>query len=112
MKDRIEPMSLTGGAKGEPTDVITNIGNVATPEQGEFRPGRRLYLDKDGGVVEEGNPNKLSLLVSEHGSIPMARARELGLLAETEQKAIEAPPENKAVTMPKEMKKTGKKGSK
>lgn len=76
----------------------------------DFTPGRSLYLDKDGKVVEADDPTRLTKLTSETSSIPMARAMELGLMDEPEAKAIEAPPENKAITMPKETKK--KKGKK
>lgn len=56
---------------------------------------RRLYLDKDGNVVEEGGA-KTALLVGAGGTLPMERARELGLVA-TEEKAA-APKANKART--------------
>lgn len=55
---------------------------------------RRLYLDKDGKVVEEGDPNKVSLLVGAGGMIPEEQARALGLLEEKKAKA--APAKNKA----------------
>lgn len=111
MRDKVEPMSLSDGSeRREGSDVITKIGNVVSSEQGMFTPGRRLCLDAEGKVVEGDDPNRLTLLCSETGSIPMERARELGLLdEEPEQKAIAAPPENKAVTMPKGTKKRGKK---
>jgi len=41
---------------------------------------RRLYLDKGGKVVEEGDLNQNELLVPAGGVLPMARAEELGLL--------------------------------
>lgn len=89
-------------------DEVEVMGQVVEPEQGEFTPGRRLYLDKDGKVVEANDPTKLTKLCSETGCIPMARARELGLLnkaeVEPEQidtKAVESAPANKAVAMPK-----------
>jgi len=53
---------------------------------------RRLYLDADGKVVEEGDPNKRYLLVPAGGMLPEARARELGLLDE---KAKAEPADNK-----------------
>lgn len=63
---------------------------------------RRLYLDKNGKVVEEGDPTKATLLVGVGGMIPEDRARALGLLEEkaktepAENKARKAAPENKA----------------
>jgi hypothetical protein len=43
---------------------------------------RRLYLDKDGKVVESDDPTRATLLVPAGGSIPRARARSLGLIVE------------------------------
>lgn len=44
---------------------------------------RRLYLAADGvTVVEEGDPRKASLLVPVGGTLPMERARALGLIVE------------------------------
>lgn len=65
----------------------------------------RLYLDKDGKVCDEKDPNKASLLVGEGGTIPQSQAVELGLIEVTppvikstlaEPKA-EEPKEDKAV---------------
>lgn len=60
---------------------------------------RRLYLDKDGKVVEADDPNRASLLVAEGGQLPLADAKRLGLVevAPAEIKAI-APKPNKART--------------
>jgi hypothetical protein len=55
---------------------------------------RRLYLDKNGKVVEADDPTRATLLVSAGGALPEARARELGLLDVPKAKA--EPPENKA----------------
>lgn len=60
---------------------------------GPYIADRRLYLDKDGKVVEEGDPTKESLLVGIGGILPEARARELGLIQD--EKAKEPSP-NKA----------------
>lgn len=59
---------------------------------------RRLYLDKDGKVVEDDDPNKVSLLVGMGGTLPEEQARALGLLDEkkSEEKAKPEPAENKA----------------
>lgn len=63
---------------------------------------RRLYLDKDGKVVEDDDPAKVSLLVGAGGTLPEEQARALGLLDEkaksepSENKARKAAPENKA----------------
>jgi hypothetical protein len=58
---------------------------------------RRLYLNKDGKVVEDGDPSKVSLLVGAGGSLSEARARELGLIKEepVEEKAKAEPARNK-----------------
>lgn len=57
---------------------------------------RRLYLDKEGNVVEHDSPEKVELLVGAGGTIPIERARALGLLNET--KAKSEPKATKAVT--------------
>lgn len=44
---------------------------------------RRLYLDKDGKVVEAGDPTKQSLLVAAGGTIPLADAERYGLITVT-----------------------------
>lgn len=44
---------------------------------------RRLYLDKDGKVVEADNPTRLSLLVAAGGTIPLADAERYGLVTVT-----------------------------
>lgn len=56
---------------------------------------RRLYLDKDGKVVEANDPTRATLLVGVGGALPEARARELGLI-DDEGKAKAAPSQNKA----------------
>ena len=57
---------------------------------------RRLYLDKDGNVVEQDDPNRVELLVGIGGTLLTERAQALGLLDAP--KAKNAPPETKAVT--------------
>ena len=56
----------------------------------KFTSDRRLYLDKYGKVVEADDPTKLTLLVGEGGTIPMARAKELGLTEPVEAAPDEA----------------------
>jgi hypothetical protein len=57
----------------------------------------RLFLTADRSrVVEEGNPDAAYLLVGAGCELPDAIARQYGLLY-GEEKAIEAPPENKAI---------------
>ena len=72
---------------------------------------RRLYLDKDGNVVEEGDPTKATLLVAEGNSLPIERARALGLLdaeqSTDEPKAKAKPQANKAKSAPQENKQGG-----
>jgi pyruvate dehydrogenase E2 component (dihydrolipoamide acetyltransferase) len=63
----------------------------------------RLYLDKDGKVVDENDPNRASLLVPAGGRLPVERAEELGLTKELtlEESPKEVKPgENKMVTGP------------
>lgn len=44
---------------------------------------RRLYLDKDGKVVEADDPSRASLLVAQGGTIPLADAERYGLIKVT-----------------------------
>jgi hypothetical protein len=60
---------------------------------------RRLYLDKDGKVVEADDPTRQSLLISSGGTMPEADARRLGLMDVDEPKAAKAPA-NKAKAAP------------
>lgn len=66
---------------------------------------RRLYLDKDGKVVEADDPTRQSLLVAAGGSIPLADAERYGLVTVTpaviatvmpEAEKAKAAPDNKA----------------
>jgi pyruvate dehydrogenase E2 component (dihydrolipoamide acetyltransferase) len=63
---------------------------------------KRLYLDKDGKVVDENDPNRTTLLVPAGGRLPTERAEELGLTSlELEENPKEVKPgENKMVAGP------------
>ncbi|MBP7570779.1 MAG: hypothetical protein KBA95_12030, partial [Acidobacteria bacterium] len=41
---------------------------------------RRLYLDRDGKVVEADDPARATLLAPAGGALPLARAQSLGLV--------------------------------
>jgi hypothetical protein len=79
----------------------------------EWTADRRLYLDKDGNVVEEGDPNRATLLVSAGAGLPLDRARALGLVdadgatikakKASANKARSAAPENKAAVVDDEL---------
>lgn len=59
----------------------------------DFVSNERLYLDKDGNVVGDKDPGKLTLLVSEGGTLPMEEAEKYGLVKEKgqgEREALEA----------------------
>jgi hypothetical protein len=60
-----------------------------------YTADRRLYLDKNGKVVEANDPTRATLLVAAGATLPEARARELGLLV-VEEKAKAEPPQTKA----------------
>jgi hypothetical protein len=71
---------------------------------GMWTADRRLYLDRDGKVVEADDPSKTSLLVGMGGQLPEDRARTLGLIdadgatvptKRSSTKAKTAAPENK-----------------
>lgn len=55
---------------------------------------RRLYLDKDGKPVEADDPGRATLLVNAGGSIPIERAKALGLVAQAERKPGPDDPES------------------
>lgn len=55
---------------------------------------RRLYLDKDGKVVEADDPNRTELLAAEGVEVPAARARELGLTQDPAQPTPDAEAED------------------
>lgn len=59
-----------------------------------YTADRRLYLDKDGKVVEEGDPARVELLVAPGRQIPATRARELGLMDREAAAPAPAPAQN------------------
>lgn len=75
-----------------------------------YKAEKRLYLNSDNQIVEEGDPSAARLLVAEGDTIPLTEARKYGLVDEDEDdapnpvaKALKAA-ENKAVEGPKETK--------
>lgn len=91
------------GTVGEPKNVVTII-HPETPGKGVWTSDRRLYLDKDGNVVEGKGPNRVSLLVAAGGSLPMETARKYGLVKDAEPEPAPVPkieelPEVKAEPM-------------
>jgi hypothetical protein len=68
----------------------------------KYFPGRRLYLDKQGCVVEANDPNRHILLCSEKGGILMSRAVELGIVDPVqveEAQTEDVQQENKVITL-------------
>jgi hypothetical protein len=63
-----------------------------------FISDRRLYLDKDGNVVEHDDPTAATLLVGEGCELPDELAKQYGLVGKAPAKAVDAAPENKAVS--------------
>jgi hypothetical protein len=72
----------------------------------EWTADRRLYLDKDGNVVEADDPARATLLVNAGAALPLDQARALGLVdadgaavkakKASANKARASAPENKA----------------
>lgn len=60
---------------------------------GGYVADRRLFLDKDGKVVEENDPTKASLLVGVGGTLPYDRAQALGLIDYEEKVTIKERPD-------------------
>jgi hypothetical protein len=80
----------------------------------DFVSDRRLYLDKDNNVVEANDPNKLTLLVAEGGSLSAEEAAKYGLGVEeaaTEESTEEAEASDDSGTVTK-TKKAPAKGKK
>ncbi len=78
---------------GGGADVLLPDGRIARQEPGARPPGispkktsgmyvaeERLYITREGKVVKADDPRHKSLLVAKGCSMPLARARELGLL--------------------------------
>lgn len=61
----------------------------------DFVSTERLYLDKDNNVVKANDPNKLTLLVAEGGSLSAEEAAKYGLVKD-EAKADYEPPVREA----------------
>lgn len=62
---------------------------------------RRLYLDQSGKVVEADDPTRVTLLVAEGGTIPLADAERYGLVAVEPQQVKAIKPEaNKSKKAP------------
>lgn len=90
------------------------------PPAGKWVSDRRLWLDANGAVVEDGDPAAAFLLVTKGGTLPLNVAKSHGLVTEPEPegdavkteapetKAVKGPPENKAMA-PKETKREGPK---
>lgn len=66
----------------------------------DFVSDRRLYLDKDGKVVEADDPARASLLVAKGASLPEDVARKYGLIIEAVPVAKEEVIELSAHTVP------------
>lgn len=66
--------------------------------------GKAIYADKDGNVVDEGDPDAATLVVGPNGSLSAKEANRYGLSNEPKQadkaedKAVEKPAANKAIT--------------
>jgi hypothetical protein len=70
---------------------------------GDYTADRRLYLDKDGNLVEADDPARLTKLVDVGGRLTEAQARGYGLLDDAKAKAApankaKAAPDNKAAS--------------
>lgn len=58
------------------------VTSLSSPEAAGplFTSPKRYYLTRDGKAVGEDSPDRHTLLVAEGGTIPLAHARELGLV--------------------------------
>lgn len=69
--------------------MLVNV-NPMPADSATFTSSRRLYLDKDGGVVEEGDPNRVSLLAAAGSPIPLELAVKHGLADKDGKSLMEA----------------------
>jgi hypothetical protein len=67
---------------------IISIPKRGSMNKNDFVSDKRLYLDKDGNVVEEKDPNRLTLLVAAGGRLPMEQAQKYGLVKADEADAV------------------------
>lgn len=54
------------------------------PSKADWVADRRYYLDKNGNVVGDKDPARVSLLIAAGCTMPMERARSFGLVKDTE----------------------------
>ncbi len=54
--------------------------NTEADMSGKYVAEERIYLDKEGNVVGDKDPNKHTLVAAKGAHLPMAQARELGLV--------------------------------
>jgi len=83
--------------------LTINLLSDSKEEQPMWISPRRLFLTADRErVVEDGDVEARFLLVGKGGEMPMAEAERYGLLKpKAEVKAVEGPPEDKAMPPPK-----------
>lgn len=69
----------------------------------------RLYLDASGKAVKANDPNRVSLLVASGATLPIARARELGLVSPDAETAAPGPtPDDDAAAVERKNRNRGK----
>lgn len=61
---------------------------------------RRYCRTPSGEIVPDTHPEARTVIIGQGGEMPEHEARKLGLLKDSESKAILEPPENKARTLP------------
>jgi hypothetical protein len=75
---------------------IIDLSEVNPMASNMWTSDRRLYLDKDGKVVEADDPARQSLLIAAGGSMPLEAAQRYGLIEVTTEVKAKGAPENKA----------------
>lgn len=64
---------------GEDMALLTSGANPASANAA-YVANERLYLDRDGNVVKEGDPSRVELLVGVNGVLPRDQAARYGLI--------------------------------
>jgi hypothetical protein len=70
------------GKVGEPVAIVDIKRRTKMANKNDYVSDKRVYVDRDGKVVDEKDPARHTLVVAAGGSIPHERALELGLVKE------------------------------
>jgi hypothetical protein len=81
---RYRPVGMVGEFKPAEVKAMAIVDRPVKRAGDMFTSDKRLYLDGEGNVVGADDPKRKTLLVGEGGQLPMAKAREHGLVKSAE----------------------------